>query len=366
MNIRINRKLFVDALQVGSSFAGRSKALSVLDNVKIDVKGGYVYIMSNSVQCSIVKRVGYLGCDGDGMFLVNPNDLLKPLKSLKDSEIVIDVSSNTLSITHKKGKIAMSVQGADEYPQMEKVSNDDVYTFDSGRLYDWLSIARDFVSTDDLRPIMCGMLLYARDNRVGVCATDTRRLFTDSYSTPTLSDIQCVIPSVSFAVLQQVLQGTESVDVTLDAKYVSFKTDDSRLTCQVQVGTYPDFNRVIPTNNDISVKVGKDDFIDSVNRVSLFADKGHSLLRMDIQGMMCCVSGRDVMYGKMAHEECMCEHDGEDLSIGTNAEMMLTCLSHVCSDTVEMLFSNSSRPILFKDNMNADRITLLMPMLLND
>lgn len=366
MKFTINRKEFVDAFGVGSSMAGKAKVLPVLDNAKVVIKGNSALITSNSTQCCITKKVELISCNEDIEFLVNPNDLLKGLKSLRDNELTIEVSSTTLSITHKRGTMELSVHVGDEFPVIDKVESDNVYTINSERLFNWLNIARDFASTDELRPVMCGMLLYAKDGVIGACATDTRILFADSYEAETTENIECVIPSSAFSALQSVLNGTETVQVTLNDKNISFKTVDSRLTCQLQVGRFPDFNRVIPQNNTISMNVGKTDILDAVNRVGLFADKSHSLVKMDIQGMTCRLSGSDMAFGKSATDECMCEHDGDDIKIGVSAEFLVKCINHLPDNDVEMTFSEPSRPILFKDRANERMQMLMMPMMLND
>lgn len=366
MKFTINRKQFIDGFSVGSSMAGKAKVLPVLDNAKVVIKGSSAIVTSNSTQNCITKKVCLLGSDEDIEFLVNPNDLLKALKSLRDNELTIDVSSTTLRIEHNRGRMELPILDAMEFPVMEKIESANVYTIDSERMYLWLNKARDFASTDELRPIMCGMLLYARDGQIGACATDTRILFADSYDAETTDNVECIIPSTSFGALQMMLNGTSEVQMMMNDKNISFKTSDARLICQLQIGRFPDFNRVIPTGNTISVRLGKDDILDAINRVGLFADKSHSLVKMDIQGMMCRLSGSDMTFGKSATDECMCEHDGDDIRIGVSAEFLVKCINNLSDGDVVMTFSEPSRPILFKDSANERMKMLMMPMTLGD
>jgi DNA polymerase-3 subunit beta len=366
MEIKINRKEFCDAFVVGSQMAGKSKVLSVLDNAKVVIRGNNVYVTSNSVQCCVTKKVSLLYSDGDVDFLVNPNDLLKGLKSLRDNELTISISSVSLSIAHKRGRIEIPVMGAADFPMMDKVESSDVYTLDSARLSSWLNIARNFASTDELRPVMCGMLLYVRGGVIGACATDTRILFADSYETETGDDIECILPASSFTALQTLLRGTDSVAVSLNSKHISFKTSDARLTCQLQIGRFPDFNRVIPQGNDISVVMNTDDLVDAINRVGLFTDKSHSLVKMDIQGMVCRLTGSDLNLGKSATDECMCQHSGDDIKIGVSAEYLMKCIGSLSGGDIEMTFSEPNRPILFKDGANERMKMLMMPISLNE
>lgn len=362
MEIVINRKEFLDGFVVGSSMAGKSKVLAILDNAKVTIKGNSALITSNSTQCCITKKVSLISSDEDIEFLVNPNDLLKALKSLRDNELTIDISSTTLRIVHKRGVIEMSVIGADDFPVMDKVESANVYTIDSERLFTWLNIARDFAGTDDLRPTMQGMLLYAKDGEIGACATDTRVLFADSYAAETAGDIECIIPSTAFSALQSVLNGTDSVQVVFNEKNISFKTTDARLTCQLIVGRFPNFKAVIPQGYELQTGFDKMALLDSVSRVGMFSDKSHSLIVLDIQDGKCQFKGSDLMLGKSATDECECIHGGDDITIGVSSEYFIRCINHISGDDIVMEMSNPTRPILFTDKNYPSLQIVVMPM----
>lgn len=367
MEIVINRKEFLDGFVVGSSMAGKSKVLGILDNVKIRVDSGRVYVTSNSIQNCIVRRVGIESNSADIVgyeFLVNPDDFIKALKSLKDKTLSIELSSNTLTILHGKGTIEISTLGAAEFPVMDKVDADmPLYEIDSATLYRWLQMAKDFVSTDELRPQMCGMLMYAKDGELGACATDTRVLFADSYSVGSgTQDMECILPSASFNVLQMMINGTESVSMQMDAKNLSFKTTDTRLTCQLLNGRFPNFKAVIPRGYELQTGFDKTALLDSVSRVGMFSDKSHSLIVLDIQDGMCKVKGSDLTLGKSAIDTCECIHGGDDITIGVSSEYFIRCINHISGNDIVMEMSNPTRPILFTDKNFPSLRIVVMPM----
>lgn len=367
MEIVINRKEFLDGFVVGSSMAGKSKVLSILDNVKIRVDSGRVYVTSNSIQNCIVRRVGIESNSADIVgyeFLVNPDDFIKALKSLKDKTLSIELSSNTLTILHGKGTIEISTLGAAKFPVMDKVESDmPLYDIDSATLYRWLQMAKDFVSTDELRPQMCGMLMYVKDGEFGACATDTRVLFADSYTVDSdTQDMECILPSASFNVLQMMINGTESVSMQMDAKNISFKTTDTRLTCQLLNGRFPNFKAVIPQGYELQTGFDKTALLDSVSRVGMFSDKSHSLIVLDIQDGMCEVKGSDLTLGKSAIDTCECIHGGDDITIGVSSEYFIRCINHISGNDIVMDMSNPTRPILFTDKNYPSLRIVVMPM----
>lgn len=368
MEIKLERKELVDVLSVGMMQAGKSKTLLILDNVRVDVKGLRFKVTSFSVQCS-VSRYGVLtGSAGDISFLINPQDLLKAVKTLRDNELVLDITGNTLAITHKKGRIELSTMAIDEFPTMESVSGGVDFSLPAGLLGGWVSTSRDFVADDDLRPQMCGMYLYSDTERgeIGVCATDTRVLYTDSIDYSGGSDAKAIIPTSAFATILAILSGVDSdtmVDVSIDAKNIKISTDKANMTCQLQVGNYPNFRAVIPAGYGIGITANKADLLDSVSRVALMADKSTSLVKLTVVGDKIDFVGSDLNYGRSATDTCECEKTGDDITIGANADKFISCVNHVESVDIQMSMSAPNRPIVFKDANNERKTILAMPMI---
>lgn len=368
--IRVNRKRLLDGLTLGMMLSGKSKVLSILDSIKVEVEGTEMVIMSSSMQSSVRVRVELDSSDIDSrmVFCLNPVDLSKAIKSLRDVDLTIEVCSDgMLRIPHGKGMIQMMTLSGDEFPVVSSPDDSVSIRCDlpAGILRDWLDMSGAFVSSDELRPVLCGMLMYVRSGRLGVCATDTRVLFTDSVSFDVcMDDIECIIPSSAFGVLSNVLQTSDSVSVRMDSKHIEFRTGMCELTCQLQVGRYPDFTRVIPMTNSNRVVVSKEELLEGTNRVSVFSDKSSSLMRLSLDGMMLGLSGDDKMNGKGAEDLMSCEHTGDNLLIGVNVDKFMSCISRIESDSVEMLFGDASRPILILDGTSSERRIVLMPMLI--
>lgn len=365
----VDRKSFVDGLIVGGSLAGKSKTLPILDNVKIDISGDKMFISSNSIMSYITHDV--CGCirqnsmNATFSFLINYSDFVRSVKSLRDNELTLGFQGNTLTIEHGRGVIELPTMDVTEFPTTNAVDVDRDYVIRTDKLFSWINTAKSFVANDELRPTLCGMYLYFNSDRVGYCATDTRRLVTDSYAVETFDDdASCIVPSVVFPTLQGILGDSDVVRMRLNERNITFVTDYSTLTCQLQVGNYPNFKAVIPQSNTNLVGVKKDDIIESVNRVGLFTDKSTSLIKMCINGPTIRFMGSDMAFGRSAMDECVCEGDCEPLTIGVSAEMLLQCVMNIDADDVLMAFSNEKRPILMNDALHPDKKMILMPMII--
>lgn len=213
MKFSIERKKFLDALAIGASMAGKTKTVPILECAKCRVKNNEITIVSTDVECWVLKRVPVVSHDEDFEFCVNPSDLTKALKSLDDEEVKLSVTDSIVSVIHNKGAIEFPSYDFKAFPTATKGDTPTTITVSSELLFNWLNKAKNFVANDDLRPVMNGVYIYIKDGKIGVCATDAHKLFTDftDFDGDSSLNISAILSSRTFAPLMNMINGTDSV-----------------------------------------------------------------------------------------------------------------------------------------------------------
>lgn len=367
MEVVISREELIELLQVGGSMAGKSKALQILDNAKFSFANNQVVVSSCDTECQVAKRGHYISCSKDGEFLVNPNDLLKSIKSLKDDEIKFTTSETTLRIKHKKGKMELPVLDAKEFVTPKINDSTSVFRMNAEKLYNWLNIAKDFVCQDTYRPVLNGVYIYINEDSIGVCATDITKMFTDSYEhgLQNANKADVIVPTKCFSALQQIINGVEDVEVKISDKDVTFKTSNARLTCLSINGVFPNFRSVIPQTSAIELNADKDDLKESINRCVMFANKTTSLLQMQAKDNVIELTAIDIDFSKSSTDVVEnIEKQGDDIKIGFNGDTLSKCLLHINSENVQMHLNESNKAVVIKDMTNDKMVILIMPMLI--
>lgn len=364
MQTTINKKDFIDALTIGGAMAGKAKSVAILENAKIEVSNNTLIVHSSNLECATRKRVQVVETDEDYTFCINPGELANILKSLIEEEITFEIKNNRIIINHFKGVIEMPIIPSETFPESQVTEDGISVTFNAIMFKEWLTVANSFVSSDDLRPTMCGMYIYSKDGKVGICATDACKLFSDSIYAE-CDEFGIILPSGSFKPLSAMLTGEQEINATIREKSISFVTANSELHCRLLEGNYPNFRGVIPQQNNIEVKVNKAELLDSVNRASLMANKSTLLLKLTIDDTTMGIEGNDLDFSTKAYESIKIEKSGEDVVIGVKADFFATCFNIINTDNVVMRLGGNSKPILFVDSNNANRILLVMPMRIN-
>ena len=359
--ITIDKKEFLEGLNIGGAMAGHSKTIPMYEFAKIDIRGTSMIISSCDGEASITKRVEISSStDGNFAFCASPKDIVAVIKSIGDTEIKFEVANNTMLITHKKGEMQLPTCDADNFPMLSEGDMGNFATLKAKDLFNALKEASLFAAADEVRLVMNGVYLRFEDNLMSIASTDGRKLYCNvlpcSYSQEPMEGI---VKHTS-AILS-LINGAEDVHVCVGERNIYVKVFDSMLCARRIEGNYPKYNTVIPTSHNMTAKILVSDLMDSVRRVSM-ASPESSLLKLTIYGTTLEVSTENVMVNKRAKETHLCEVVGGELQIGVSSQVLTNCLSVIESEYVTLRFMNATRPIMYIDEANENKIALSMPM----
>ena len=365
MKIRLDKKEFVKALQVGGSFAGKSKIMPILDCVKIKVGLDKLTIVSTDSENAISKRLNGITSDEEGTFCMNMNDLMSYIKLISSDKIEINIDGKTSEVKHAKGSFTFPVESGDEFPSIKPDEDCVEVSINAALLNNWIADGKNFVANDELRPVMNGLYVYCKGGEVGCCATDGLALFTDNVKAESMPEFCFILNKNAFKPVCDAIQSVEEVKVKVGKRNVMFVADGVSVIARQQEGVYPRFSSVIPTDNNIEVKVDRKEILNAITRSSVGASKASMLTRMKVDGFNLEISSEDLDFNKKAKEYLTVDANG-NITIGFKASLLIDILNSISTDNVVITMKDPSRAAIFKgDDTESEKIYLLMPMLIN-
>ena len=148
-----------------------------------------------------------------------------------------------------------------------------------------------------------------------------------------------------------------------------FTFGDIILMCRLVDGKYPNYEAVIPKENPNVLTVDRAQFLSSIKRVSIFANKSTHQIKLHIAGSELSISAEDLDFNNESKERLTCSFDGDDMEIGFNARFLMEMLSNMESSEIKIQMSVPSRAGLLvpanNENENEDILMLVMPVMLN-
>jgi len=244
------------------------------------------------------------------------------------------------------------------------------FTIETKTLIDAFKKTSHSVSKIETRPILTGVRLYQDVGGLSMVSTDAHRLSLVSglSSVETLNE-GIVIPGKTVKELPMLIEDAKEVDISHDGGLLTVYSDNCIITSRTLDGNYPDTNRLIPNVEDAKtkVRVNRQGLIDSLERVSILADKKivKAVIGGESDSMFDAIvlSQSNQELGSSEEQVLVEEIEGEDLTISFDSDYMLDGLKALESEEVTIEFNTNSRPFVIREEIEGvNNLQLILPV----
>ncbi|MCS7029115.1 MAG: DNA polymerase III subunit beta [Bacteroidia bacterium] len=346
--------------------------LPILEYFLFELNQGQLTITATDLEVTMTTSLPVESQD-QGKIAVKAKILTETLSKLPEQPITIkfDEETRAIEINSDSGKYKQVGENPNDYPQPHTVDKGIQVQMPAALLLKGISSTLFAVSKDDMRPAMMGVLFHFTPQGLNFVATDAHCLAKYAFSDITTpEEYRIIIPEKALTILQRVLQSSENNIVTIEFNQSSaaFYLDGTRMNCRLIEERFPDYQNVIPVDSPNQVIVNTDSFIKALKLVSLYSNAHTHQIRLKIQGNMLTLNAEDLEFANEASEYIPCGHEGEDMEIGFNANMLLNVVSNIPSKETTFMMSTPNRACLVvptENDANESLIMLIMPVMLS-
>jgi DNA polymerase III subunit beta len=343
----------------------------ILENFLFELEKGALTVTASDLQTSMITEL-QVESKEKGSIAVPARILLDTLKNLPEQPVTfsIDESTYSIEIISDNGRYKLSGENATDFPKVPSVSNDFTAEISTEVLARAINNTIFATSNDELRPAMTGVFVNLGDKNSTFVATDGHRLVRYRRAdVKSDNGNSIIIPRKALNLLKATLPA-ENTEVSLNFNMSNayFKFGSIKMICRLIDERFPDYDNVIPTQNNIQMSIERTDLLGALKRISIYANKTTHQVRLKITGSELQISAEDLDFSNEANERLSCEHDGEDIEIGFNAKFLIEMLTNMDSDKIKLTMSapNKAGVILpAEKDMSEDILMLVMPVMLN-
>lgn len=343
--------------------------MTILANFLLTLKDNELTISGSDIENSVSAHIPVTDSEGSGSVCVDAKRLVELLKEIPDQGVEVNLENGKATITYSSGACEFTYIDGAEYPQTKKDEEEGEpvsFTLPGDLIRKGVDNTLFAAATEDYRPIMMGVLFDVKEDRIVFAATDTRKLvkYENANCEPGVA-VSRVIPPKPCSVLRSIYGGENEVKVTFTSKSATFETASFSFNCRLLQGNFPDYNRVIPHNNNLLLTVDRQQLLSSVRRVGLCVSQDYGLEKFLITPDRVEIKSQDPNLLTQAHETLPCSFSGQRLVIGFSAPLLTEILNVLPTDDITVSLADSGRPGLFqpgKDEDGTSLIMLLMPM----
>lgn len=366
-------KLFAQ-LQALSRVIASKNSLAILEDVLFDLNGNVLTMTASDGETTIRTSIDVENAEGQGKVAFGGKLLLDTLKEFPEQPLAFQIDDQNfgLNITSSNGTYSFVGQNGNEYPEMAvEDEQQNTFTMAADMLLNAINKTIFCTADDELRPVMNGIFFDLQEDHITMVATDAHRLvrYTNE-QVKAAQPISFILPKKPALLLKNVLgKDAEDVTITFGVRNAKFEFGRTLIVCRQIEGRFPNYNAVIPQNNQNKVVVDRQTLLNACKRVAVFANTGTSLLKLALTENQIKISAQDIDFSTSAEETIACSYNAAPMAIGFKAPFLIEILGQVESDEVMLELSDPARAGLIlpvENEANEDVLMLLMPMLLND
>jgi len=373
MKVRLSKDEVTEALASIQQVVPPKTTLPILSNLLLKAEEGRLHISSTDLDISMRTSVQ---CDlmEDGVTTIPARKFSEIVKELPEETFQLDESEDRISLTCGRGQYKLTGMDWEEFPKIQDAVEGVRVQIEGDKLKRMVVKTSFAVSGDETRPALGGVLWK-------ISGKDTRMVSTDGHRLALIEmrgviggegdgEVEIIVPPKALNKITRLIgEGKGLREIVIGEKYLQAEIGDTVLLTRLIEGPYPNYELVMPKDNDKRLVVGKDVLEAAVKRVSILSNTQTHQVRFDLEESSAQLSAISPDLGAEAREHIEVAYDGPPMTLAYNAAYLLEVLRHVSQGEVELTLKTPVSAGLVRpvEQEGGEDITfLLMPLRLND
>ena len=371
MKLTITREQLQEGLVAVAASVPAKTTLPILSNILLEATKDGIRLSGTDLDISVSTTVP-ASVDQEGAITLPARKLVEIVRELPSAAIRLTASGEQ-RVTIECGRSRFRLLGLprEEFPAFPSVKFDGGWRTSSSELQKLITHVAFAASTEESRPILNGVLWELRPERMRMVATNGHRLARMDVPTPErqgASQADLIVPPKALEQIRRLFGTEEIVEIARSENHLGFRSNTTQIFTRLIEGPYPNYEQVIPRENDKVATADKSALTAALRRMSIVASDQTHRIRMGFANGSCKLSVQTPDLGE-AQEELNVSYEGDPLEIGFNAAYLLEILKYIPTDEVRMTFKAPERaatcePVGWDDP--ASYLALVMPLRLVD
>ncbi len=364
MKLTIERAELLRSLNHVQSVVERRNTIPILSNVLIEASGSTLRLTATDMDIAIVESVA-ASIGTEGSTTAPAHTLYDIVRKLPDgAQVELGKEDDRLELRSGRSRFTLQTLPTEDFPVMTGGDMPHTFSLSANVLRGIVDRTRFAISTEETRYYLNGIYVHAADGIMRAVATDGHRLARVETPLPEGAEGMpgVIMPRKTVSELRKLIDESEGdVEISLSDTKVRYAFDKVELTSKLIDGTFPDYERVIPSGNTKMMLVDCKAFSNAVDRVSTIATEKMRAVKMAIAPGTMTLSASSQDSGS-AVEEIEIGYDNDAIEIGFNSRYLLDISGQIESGQARFEMADASSPTIVRDVEDDSALYVLMPM----
>jgi DNA polymerase III subunit beta len=330
MEFSVTKSALLNELTTTQGVVERKTTIPILSNLLVEAKGSQLTITATDLELSIRTS-----CEAkikkEGAGTIPAKKLLELVRLLPDGEIKVKLLENHwVEIVSDRKKYKLVGMAKENFPALPVMPHT-LVKIPAPIIENLIRKTKFAISMEESRYTLNGGLLILKPDTLAMVATDGHRLAlaeTDHKLTGLNGEVKVLIPKKAMDEVEKLSSAAGSdahIEFAKDESHLFFQVGHRLLISRILTGQFPNYEAVLPRDNNKNVVIERVELSDAVRRVSQLADQRSHAVKLAVSREGIEISASSPEYGE-AKESIEKEFKGEPIAIGFNSSYMLDFL----------------------------------------
>ncbi len=369
MQFVVKRDVLLKSLNFVQGIVEKKNTLPILSNVLLQLQDKKLSIVATDLDIIFYDQISAVKILKEGSTTTSAAILYDILRKIpSNSELNFELNSeNKLSLKSDNADFNLLCLPTDNFPTFTDEFEGQEIPLNNDRFLKLLNKTKISISNDDTRHYLNGIFLHlteahGRNFLTGV-ATDSHRLSSSSLEIENIADFSSLIlpRKTVFQLCALLVENNDQLIMQASENKIKFCIGNIKLISKVIDGKFPDYKKVVPTNNDKILVVSSKDFINSIERVASVSLDRKEGVKLTINKDNIQLSVNSANSGE-GNEKIKAEFNSGNLNISFNSKYLIDIASEVDDKNLKMNLKDSISPVLIEDVSDKNSYYVIMPM----
>jgi DNA polymerase-3 subunit beta len=310
----------------------------------------------------------------EGVFTVDSKVISEFIALLPNQKVEIEKKDSNLIVKSENYKTVVRGQAADEFPLIPHIEKKEYYKTKISEFKKALSQVIFAVSNSETRMELTGVLFSFNSDKLTLAATDSYRLAekTVKIESNSKGEKKAIIPAKTLQELIRIMSAVKNEELSeTDAEVEFYLTDNqvlftignTELISRLIEGQYPDYRQIIPTKNETSALISRDELVRAVKAAAIFSKSGINDINLDfpVGKNQVIISSASSQTGENI-TELNAVVNGKDNGIVVNFRYLLDGINNIEGDNIKIGIIDGNTPCVLRADSKEDYIYIIMPI----
>ncbi len=368
MKLTIERAALIRSLNHVQSVVERRNTIPILSNVLLKGADGALAMTTTDMDLEINESVA-AKIHTPGAITAPAHTLHDIIRKMPDGDVTIELdgSRNTMTVKAGRSTFKLSCLPVADFPEIAKAELPASFDLPAAELRALIDRTKFAMSTEETRYYLNGIYMHQADNNgvkvLRAVATDGHRLARFEMPLPEGAEGMpgVIVPRKTIVELRKLVdEAADSIRISLSESKIRFAFDHIVLTSKLIDGTFPNYEQVIPANNDKVFEVNPKKFSGAIDRVSTISDGKSRAIKLTLNGNTATISANSPDAGSATED--LEGHGNDNMEIGFNARYLLDITSQIEGEGCRLRLADAASPTIIQDTSDTSALYVLMPL----